>query len=249
MATATRPHPPKTDDGRTPYKVTVRQFEKMIAAGVFPGGVSVELLDGLIAAKTTHPTAFLGHTPLYPISIRQYKMMIAAGVFPDRAKVELLGGVLAAQMTKYAPHNFTVRRLGGLFRALVVPDWVVSEEKPVEFGRNWRPEPDLAVAVGPEDRYRANDPAAKDLVLLIEVSESSYTADRDAKWHGYAAAKLPVYWIVNLGRRTVEVYTNPAGRGKSARYRDAQTYAETDSVPVVIGGQELGSIAVKGMLP
>jgi Uma2 family endonuclease len=175
--------------------------------------------------------------------------MICAGVFPYDARVELLEGVLTEQMTKYPPHNFTVGRLAKLLEDLVSPGWLVREVKVLVLGREWRPEPDLAVARGPDDRYRAVDPAAKDCILVIEVSEAAYAVDRGIKWRGYASAGIPAYWIVDLSKRDVEVYTSPAGRGKSARYRDTAVYSSGKVIPVVIAGRRLGTIAVDEILP
>ena len=185
----------------------------------------------------------------YRLTVRQYLKIIDAGVFPYDARVELLGGVLAAKMTKYAPHNFAIFALGENLRSLVPAGWLVREEKSVVLGRFWRPEPDIAVVRGPDDRYRTNDPARPDLDLLIEVADSSYVPDRGVKWRAYAAAGVPVYWIVNLPLRQVEIYTIPGGRGKSAAYRDCVTFGAGDEAPVVVGGKEVGRVGVKDILP
>ena len=125
----------------------------------------------------------------------------------------------------------------------------MSEEKPAQIGKGWRPEPDLTVARGPSSRYRSHDPLAADLVLVIEVSESSYAADRRTKWHGYAAAGIPVYWIVNLSTRVVEVYSNPSGRGKTTKYRESTTFGPGELVPVMIEGREAGKVSVDAFMP
>jgi len=185
----------------------------------------------------------------YRLTVRQFETMIAAGVFPDGARVELLGGRLIEGMTKNSPHNFAIFQLGDALRGILPTGWYVREEKSIVLGRYWRPEPDLAVIRGPRERYRSGDPRPADLALLIEVSDESYAKDRGVKWRRYAASRVPVYWIVNLPDRRVEVYANPAGRGRSASYRDATTFAEADAVPVVIEGREVGRVAVRDLLP
>ena len=192
---------------------------------------------------TTGPT-------LYRLTVRQFETMIDAGVFPEGAHVELLGGLLVDQMTKNPPHDFAVTRLDSRLRAMLLPAaWHVREEKATMLGRRWRPEPDLAVVRGSDDLYRNRFPRAADVGLLIEVSDTSYAADRGAKWRRYAAVGIPVYWIVNLDKRVVEVYGSPAGRGKLAKYRDVATFGKDDEVPVVIDGREVGRIVVKDILP
>jgi Uma2 family endonuclease len=185
----------------------------------------------------------------YRLTVDQYVKMIVAGIFPPEAHVELLDGNLVEQMTKFAPRNYTARQLGLLLRGILPAAWILSEEKSLVLGRYWRPEPDIAVVRGPNSLYRARDPKAADLGLLIEVAESSYASDRGEKWRAYAAARVRNYWIINLPDRQIEVYTNPAGRGKSASYRQAKVFGPEDEVPVVIDGQEVGRLAVRDILP
>ena len=84
--------------------------------------------------------------------------------------------------------------------------------------RDGEPEPDAGVYRGSirdvADRPRTPAEAA----LLAEVSHSSYDYDRYAKWVTYAAARVPVYWIVDLNRRRLEVHTEPTGQGEDAVY-------------------------------
>lgn len=194
--------------------------------------------------QATHP----GLRP-YRLTVRQFETMIAAGVFPDGARVELLGGRLVEAMTKNSPHHFAIFQLGDALRGILPTGWYVREEKSIVLGRFWRPEPDLAVIRGPRERYRSGDPRPEDLALLIEVSDESYAKDRGVKWRRYAANRVPVFWIVNLPARRVEVFSAPAGRGKSASYRGVVTFGEEDEVPVVIKGREVGRIAVRDLLP
>ncbi|HEX8202679.1 MAG TPA: Uma2 family endonuclease, partial [Isosphaeraceae bacterium] len=128
-------------------------------------------------------------------------------------------------------------------------DWFIREEKSVRLGLSWRPEPDIAVVRGPNVRYRARTPQAKDIGLVIEVADVSYAKDRGEKWRGYALAHVPSYWIVNLPARRVEAYGNPTGRGMAAKYRDDVTYGPDAEVPVVIAGDEVGRIPVRHILP
>jgi Uma2 family endonuclease len=183
------------------------------------------------------------------LTVRQYVAMLGAGVLADDAHLELLDGKVVNQMTKFAPHNYASRQVGLLLKGILAPEWLVSEEKSVTLGRLWRPEPDIALLRGPNSRYRKSDPTAADIGLLIEVSDSSYATDRGEKWRAYAAARIPVYWIVNLNQSQVEVYRDPIGRGKKAGYREAVTFGADAEVPVVIDGREVGRITVKDILP
>ncbi|MEO6808072.1 MAG: Uma2 family endonuclease [Isosphaeraceae bacterium] len=185
----------------------------------------------------------------YRLSVRQFKMMIDAGIFPEKAHVELLGGRLVDKMTKHPPHDFTVGRFSSALRELLPADWFVREEKSLQLGGFWRPEPDIAVVRGPDALYSNRDPNAVDVALIVEVADSSYAKDHGLKWRAYAAARIPVYLIVRLAERRVEVHRNPSGRGRQASYQDVETYLESAEVPIVIDGVEVGRLAVRDLLP
>jgi hypothetical protein len=183
------------------------------------------------------------------ITIDDYLAMILDGTIAADARVELLEGRLVEQMTKYPPHNFSSRQVGLLLKTIVPEHWLISEEKSLRLGPFWRPEPDLALIHGPNERYRTKDPDAKDVSIVIEVADSCYIIDRGEKWAVYAASRIPIYWIVNIQSRRVEVYREPTGRGKNASYQDAEIFEAGTQVSVMIGGHEVGRISVDAILP
>ena len=185
---------------------------------------------------------------LYRLTVPQFEAMIAPGIFGDD-RVELLGGVMI-MMTQYPPHTFAEEQCSDALERLLNPaEWYVREEKPVHLGRSWRPEPDVAVVRGPRAAFATRTPRAEDLALLVEVADTSYATDRGVKWRRYAAAGIPAYWIADLGKRRVEVFTGPTGRGKSARYQDVVEYGEEAEIPVAIDGREFGRIDVRPLFP
>lgn len=212
-----------------------------------------------MGTRTEKRTASKRHSPtrpatrsglvVYRLNVRQFEKMIETGILSDGDHVELLGGLLVDKMTKNDPHDFTVGALGEALRPIVAPDCVVREEKSIVLGRFSRPEPDVAVARGPRERYRSAAPKPPDVKLLIEVADSSYPKDRGKKWIEYAKFEVPVYWIVNLLERRIEVYSEPSGRGKAAAYQVTRMYAPDDEVPVILDGRELGRLKVADILP
>jgi Uma2 family endonuclease len=185
----------------------------------------------------------------YRLTVRQFEKMIDAGIFRDEDHVELLGGLLVDKMVKNPPHNVAVGSLAARFRSALGGGWFVNEEKSIQLSKWSGPEPDVAVIRGQLKDYSQRNPTATEIGMIAEVADSSYPKDRGKKWRKYAAAKIPVYWIVNLAQRQIEVFTIPSGRGKEARYRDAQIYGADDEVPLVIEGRELGRIKVSDVLP
>jgi len=185
----------------------------------------------------------------YRLTGRQFLKMIRAGVFPDHHNVELLGGLLVEQMTKFAPHTFAIAQLHDAIRSMLAVGWIIQQEAMLGLGRRWRPEPDLTVVRGAWSSYRDRSPVAADVALIIEVADSSYRIDRGSKWRRYAAVGIPAYWIVNLTKRQIEVYSGPAGQGRSASYQNLVTFDEAAEIPVVIEAREVGRIAVRDILP
>src|SRR4051794_34213312 len=111
---------------------------------------------------------------LFRFTVRQFERMIDAGVFPEGAHAELLGGVIADKMTKYPPHTYSTEALARRLRDLQPAGGFVREEKAFQIGRWSRPEPDIAIVRGAMEDYRGKTPRAADMILLIEVADSSY---------------------------------------------------------------------------
>ena len=107
------------------------------------------------------------------------------------------------------------------------------------------PEPDLLVARGDDTIYLVRHPEPHEIALIVEVSDTTYRYDRDQKYPAFASAGIPVYWIVNLGERCIEVYTDPSPEGFATR----RNYRPGDAIPVEFDGQPLGQIAVNDILP
>jgi Uma2 family endonuclease len=184
----------------------------------------------------------------YRLTVRQFEKMINAGILRAEDRVELLGGLLIEKMTVNDPHDFGVTELAERLRGLLKPAWVIREEKSVVLGRYWRPQPDISVARGSAARYRAAAPRARDLGLLVEVSDSTYAKDHGPKWEKYASCRVLTYWIVNIPERRIEVYSSPSGRGKAAQYRDRKDHGPDEEVPVIIDGREWGRIKVSDII-
>lgn len=185
----------------------------------------------------------------YRMTIAQHLKMIEAGVFPPESRVELLGGLLVEKMIKGIPHDFSTGRLATMLREILPPAGrIVREEKSVQLGLHWRPEPDVAIVRGPDNRHRNEDPRPADIALIVEVCDTSYDRNRGAKWAGYAGAGVPAYWIVKLTARKVEAYTAPTGNGVAANYQNLANFDEAAEVPVTLDGRELGRVAVRELL-
>ncbi len=109
--------------------------------------------------------------------------------------------------------------------------------------------PDVAIVRGVRRDYTRTTPNLNRFALIIEVADTTYDKDRHWKWRRYAASKVPFYGILDLNARRLEVFTRPAGRGKSARYEDVAVHGPDDEVPVIVDGIEVGRFRVNEVLP
>jgi len=160
----------------------------------------------------------------------RFKLASQAGCFHDM-KVELVGGRLV-EMTESPEHRNTVENVVELFATVFdKKHWYVARESSVEFD-DWTPLPDVAVCRGPrKPTYTHRAPRQEDIVLLVEVSQSTYRYDRRVKLPRYAKAGIPLLWIVNLESRAIEVFSKPRGKGYASR----KAFAEGESVRLRAG--------------
>ena len=129
--------------------------------------------------------------------------------------------------------------------AKVIPEgWYVDSQDAITLATS-EPEPDVMVIRGQPRDYLEHHPLARELALVVEVSDSSLRHDQGFKKAIYAAAAIPVYWIINLIDRQVEVYTDPTGPADQPDYRQRQDFSGTEQVPVVIAGREVARIPVR----
>jgi hypothetical protein len=87
------------------------------------------------------------------------------------------------------------------------------------------------------------------VTLIVEVADSSLPMDAGEVLETYAANAIPIYWIVNIPRRRIEVYSEPSGPAESPTYRASRLYLLGEEVPVVLDGREGGRVAVDAILP
>jgi Uma2 family endonuclease len=191
------------------------------------------------------PVPALAPAELYRFTVDQYDRMGDVGILTEDDRVELIDGYVVTKMSKKPPHVWGVESVEQLLRDLLGGAWCVRRESPARIPPFDEPEPDVFVARGTRITYLKRHPDATDIVLVVEVSDTTYHRDRGKKWDANARNGIPIYWIVNLPQRRVEVYADPGPEG----YRSRQDYHAGEAIPVVIDGQPLGQVAVDDILP
>ncbi len=148
-----------------------------------------------------------------PVALRfkvdDYYKMIELGMLRDYEKAEIIEGELIKKMTIGDRHAAVVNRLNKLFSRSVDDEILVSVQNPVRLSDYNEPEPDVTLAdLRMYDGRRHPQPA--EVILIVEVSDSTLKYDRDVKLSLYAEAEIPEVWIVNLVNNIVEVHQKPS---------------------------------------
>jgi Uma2 family endonuclease len=142
----------------------------------------------------------------------EYHRMAELGLFDDR-RVELLDGRIWNMAPQLTPHATCVRRAARKLREIFGTDCLVEPQLPVTLGDGSEPEPDIAVIPGLPEDYLHEHPTPHQILLLVEVSDSTLRKDRGQKAQAYARAGIVDYWIVNLVDRRLEAYRDPTPEG------------------------------------
>jgi Uma2 family endonuclease len=204
------------------------------------------------AASLAHIDESISIESLYRLSVDEYHAMIHAGILTEDDSVELLEGLLVLKMSKNPPHIVATELLQRALSRVVPEGWYVSMQNPVTT-KSSEPEPDAKVVKGDPRAYLKRKPGPRSVPIAIEVSDNSLRRDRTVKKRIYAAAGIPTYWIINLIDRCVEVYTEPTGPANEQNpqpdYQKIRTLGPDESLVVVLGGREVGNIAVRDLLP
>ena len=188
---------------------------------------------------------------LFRISLDTYRQMGAAGLITRADRVELLDGLLVTKMTKGPRHVLSTLALMRWMTIHLPAGFHPRMEAPVELRRgpegDSSPEPDLTVVRGAMTDYRDRHPAAADVLLVVEVADSSLRHDRQGL-RRYAHAGIPTVWIVNLRAGTVEVYTDPSGPAADPGYATKATRAVGGVLDLSLDGHRLAGPPVADLL-
>ena len=186
--------------------------------------------------------------PVCRLSVSQYHEMITAGILTQDDPVELLEGWLVPKMVKNPPHSTARHRTTKALEQILSSGWHVRSQEPITASDS-EPEPDVAIVRGDPGQYELSHPRPQDVALVVEVADASLNRDRSLKKQVYARAGIPVYWIVNLRERRIEVYTAPSGPIEVSDYRQQEFCADGSEVPLTIDAHEVGRIPVAALLP
>jgi Uma2 family endonuclease len=142
-------------------------------------------------------------------NVTEYYRMAAAGVFSEDDRVELIEGEIVEMNPIGSRHAACVGRLTKLLERLAGERSIVWVQNPVQVNDSSEPLPDVTLLKPRDDFYAQANPQSSDVLLIIEVADSSVEYDRDIKLPLYAQAGIPEVWLINLPKETIEIYTQP----------------------------------------
>ena len=148
--------------------------------------------------------------PRHLWTVDEYHRMGEVGLLDADARVELLEGEIVEMAPIGDAHAAISNRLNRLLVLAVGERGIVAVGNPVRLSLHSEPQPDFSV-LRPRADYQTRGPRPEDVILAVEVSDTTLRRDRQVKLAMYASAGIPEFWIVNLEIREVEIYRSPAG--------------------------------------
>ena len=208
-------------------------------------------------ATTFAPPLPMKARPYVPLTAEQYLAAIESRILPEKAQIELIDGLMFRKdrrdaggdaVTEGNRHYLVKNLLQELLSPLARPFGCHAvTEPPILLSETAVPEPDVAVFRGSLLDYRGRLPHAGDAAAVIEVAWSSLPHDRTTKLERYAAAGIPVYWIVNIESREVEVFSGPVAA--ESRYAERTVYDRRGTIPLPLIDAGTIGVPVAAFLP
>jgi len=147
------------------------------------------------------------------ITVDRYQKMVAAGVLTKYDRIELIEGEMIDMPPIGAKHAAITARLTRLLNMAVGDAAIVSPGGPVNLGNLSEPQPDLMLLKSRGDFYSSKIPEASDVLLIVEISDSTLIFDQTTKLNLYAQHGVAEYWIVDVAAKRIVVYREPAAKG------------------------------------
>jgi Uma2 family endonuclease len=147
------------------------------------------------------------------LTVEAYHRMGEVGIFAPGERIELIEGEVVEMAPIGSRHSGLVNRITHILVQAVRDRAVVAVQNPVRLSRISEPQPDFAVLKPRADHYQTATPLPEDVLLLIEIAETSLQYDRELKAPLYAVHAIPELWVVDVTARTLWMYRDPQAGG------------------------------------
>ncbi|WP_020535943.1 Uma2 family endonuclease [Lewinella cohaerens] len=168
-------------------------------------------------------------------TVDSYYKMAEHGLLGKDRQVELINGDIIDMSPIRSAHAGMVNYLSKILIHCLFNKATVCVQNPVHLDDFSEPEPDVLIAQFSQDDYRERHPRVDEVILLIEVADSSLIFDRNVKKALYAEASIPEYWIINLADEQIEIFQQP----QDGEYQQMKIVKKTDHFSTTIQGEEV----------
>jgi Uma2 family endonuclease len=158
------------------------------------------------------------------LSVEEYHKMGETGILQEKG-IELINGEIVEMSPIGSNHSSCVNKLNAMLVVILGSNAIVSVQNPIIVGNYSEPEPDISILRYRKDFYAKELPHAEDVLIVIEVADTSAGYDREVKLPLYAEGGIPEYWLVNLENNEIEVYRHPTGN--SYKFRELLRSGDT----------------------
>ena len=176
-------------------------------------------------------------------TVSEYYRMAEADILTEEDRVELIAGQIVAMSPIGSRHAACVDRLNSLLHSQPRLAGIVRVQSPIALDAYSEPEPDLVLLRPRADFYAAAHPSATDVLLAVEVADTSVDYDHEVKLPLYAQAGLPEVWLIDLQKSRIEVYARPQG---DAYQQLIEVTADAILTSPTVAGLELAAADVLG---
>jgi Uma2 family endonuclease len=170
------------------------------------------------------------------LTVHDFHRMGEVGILPVEGRLELIEGEIIAMAPIGSRHAAIVKQLNTLFVRAAGTRSIVSVQDPIILGEHSEPEPDLALIQPRDDFYALALPRADEVLLIVEVADTTLRYDREIKIPLYARHGLPEVWLIDVEGRTLTVFERPA----DGRYRNERRVRPSGALaPKALPGVEM----------
>ena len=146
--------------------------------------------------------------PYHRWSVEEYHQMALSGLLDETDRVELIEGELIDMAPIGSKHAFRVDSIARALQRATGNIFLVRVQNPILLGERSEPQPDIAVVK--DKNYAESHPKAEDVLLIVEVSDTTLAYDRDVKLSLYARHSIPEVWLLDVNAGELTVYREPA---------------------------------------
>ena len=188
-------------------------------------------IEKTIPKSSLRNHVFLPAERLRRFSIAEYHKMGEVGILEEDERVELIDGVITKMAPIGSKHAACVKKLNRIFSSVLsLEDATIGVQDPIILDDGTEPEPDIALLKPRDDAYASGHPRPSDVLLIVEVADTSVDDDRAVKLPHYAAAGIPEVWLVNIPDQKIEVHKMPMGAETDAGYKIRVEYRLGETV-------------------